>query len=167
VYTTAPEVDSEGNTSYRWKRLENAEFEFEEDTQNGPGYARDTIFFRVDFGMQTQTVDDSASITIGNASWPLRTGRVQLKLPNFAHSVVLQGTAGDAANEILEAMRAAPSDIVVSARRSFSLGDEWPTDENLYVTISTRSTQIADGAEKFKACVDGSARSADRPGQSD
>jgi hypothetical protein len=106
----------------------------------------------VDFKADTRTVVNSATITVGITSWPLQSSRVALLQSGVSIAQIgFEGTQGDAANEILAAMQKTPGEVVVSATRAFTLGDEFPTEHNLQVTIKTRSTQIADNGVNIAA----------------
>jgi hypothetical protein len=91
-----------------------------------------TVLFRVDFKAETRTVVNSATITVGITSWPLQSSRVALLQSGVSIAQIgFEGTQGDAANEILAAMQKTPGEVVVSATRAFTPGDEFPTEHNL------------------------------------
>jgi hypothetical protein len=160
TYTSEPDANGSGDAIFRMKTAEGVDIEVRDVLPGSPKFEPGQLTFRVEFGMDTKTADNSATITVGNASWPLRTSRLELSFPNSSlrHPIVFDGTGSDAANEILAAMQQEPSDVVVKATRTFSLGDEFPSEQDLQMTIKTRSTQIADSAKRFKACMDGSER---------
>lgn len=159
AYSPEPEVDGNGNTRYRLNPRPDLGIEIEDLQQSSMKVEHNTLIFRVDFRPDIRTVENTGTVTVGNASWPLRSTRFVLKQAGRSIAqVAFEGTQGDAATEILAAMRRAPSDVVVSATRTFSMGDEFPNEQNIYASIETRSTQIVDTAKRFTACMDGSER---------
>jgi hypothetical protein len=103
-----------------------------EPGQNLADEIESTVFFRVDFKADTRTVVNSATITVGITSWPLQSSRVALLQSGVSIAQIgFEGTQGDAANEILAAMQKTPGEVVVSATRAFTPGDEFPTEHNL------------------------------------
>lgn len=132
------------------------EIEYERD---GPEVAyANTLWFRATFDRKTKTVRDSATVQVGPRSWKLASNTMTIRTRDAdTQTAVTEVAWGETADEILQAMLK-PTTVVVRAQTVNEIASVPATESGLDVSIETRTTQIADEAAHFLACVDGTKR---------
>lgn len=121
----------------------------------GPEYERNAVIFSASFENPEQFIEGSTSIKIGQQSWPLQ--RMTVVIDAFgidSHTVHSEVAGGESALEIFDAMKRS-RDIVIFGV-PIGIGPT-PVSESP-VHYDTKTTQLPEAAERFKACVDGTER---------
>ncbi len=132
-----------------------------------PDYAPQDLRFNVSLGESTAEVVRQASIQVGTDTWSLFRTQQTVTLENHRPRTSIEyGIGGHAAQKILDAMsksgKIAISATLVSTPNTASAAQDDTLDSNLkrVIRLETMTTQIAEPASKFRACLDGTARDA-------